>query len=117
MSIHWNDDQPIYRQLKDLVVNMILDGSLSEGEALPSVRKVAADYQINPITVSKAYQELSDSNVVEKRRGLGMFIRTGAKLSLQESEKLHFLNEEWPKVASKMQRLGLTIEDLMSLKK
>ncbi|MGV6852000.1 MAG: GntR family transcriptional regulator [bacterium] len=113
MSIHWSDDQPIYRQLKDLVVNMILDGSIGEGEALPSVRKVAADYQLNPITVSKAYQELVESNVVEKKRGLGMFIRDGAKNNLQTSERQHFLEQEWPKLSEKITRLGLTLEDLL----
>src|SRR6201992_4051517 len=96
MSIIWNDNAPIYRQLRDRVVAMILDGLLKQGDALPSVRQVAADYQLNPITVSKAYQELVDEQLVEKRRGLGMYVTEGARDALMRSERDRFLSEEWP---------------------
>ncbi len=92
---------------------MILDGTLTEGEALPSVRTVAADFQLNPITVSKSYQALVDDNVVEKRRGLGMFIRTGARQKLTESERQKFLSEEWPAMVLRIQQLGLDINKLL----
>src|SRR5690348_18352707 len=96
MSITWNDNAPIYRQLRDRVVAMILDGVLKQGDALPSVRQVAADFQLNPITVSKAYQELVDEALVEKRRGLGMYIMEGAREALLRNERERFLSEEWP---------------------
>ncbi|MBN8726763.1 MAG: GntR family transcriptional regulator [Xanthomonadales bacterium] len=113
MSIAWNDSTPIYRQLRDRVVAMILDGVLKQGDALPSVRQVAADFQINPITVSKAYQELVDENLVEKRRGLGMFVTEGARKALLKSEREHFLREEWPALSARLQRLGLDFATLM----
>src|SRR6188508_2368606 len=96
MSIAWNDSTPIYRQLRDRVVAMILDGVLNEGDALPSVRQVAADFQLNPITVSKAYQELVDEQLIEKRRGLGMYVNEGARDALMKNERERFLREEWP---------------------
>src|SRR6056297_3100916 len=96
MSVHWNDNQPIYWQLKERTIAMILDGTLAEGEALPSVRTVAAEFQLNPITVSKSYQALVDEGLVEKRRGLGMFVRKGARDQLMASERDKFLKEEWP---------------------
>src|ERR1700755_3174213 len=98
MSITWNDNAPIYRQLRDRVVAMILDGVLKQGDALPSVRQVAADFQLNPITVSKAYQELVDEQVVEKRRGIGMYVNDGARETLLKSERERFLREEWPQL-------------------
>ena len=113
MSIAWNDSTPIYRQLRDRVGAMILDGVLKQGDALPSVRQVAADFQINPITVSKAYQELVDENLVEKRRGLGMFVTEGAPAALLKSEREHFLREEWPVLLARLQRLGLDLATLM----
>ncbi|HET6604768.1 MAG TPA: GntR family transcriptional regulator [Xanthomonadaceae bacterium] len=113
MSVTWNDNQPIYRQLKEMVVTMMLDGALKPGDALPSVRQVAADYQLNPITVSRAYQELADDNLVEKRRGLGMFVTEGAPEKLLATEREHFLQEEWPAVVERIQRLGLSLERLM----
>ncbi len=113
MSMTWSDDVPIYRQLRERVVAMILDGALSEGDALPSVRQVAADYQINPLTVSKAYQELVDEHIVEKRRGLGMFVKKDARNALLESERERFLREEWPLLRARLQRLGLDLETLM----
>jgi DNA-binding transcriptional regulator YhcF (GntR family) len=113
MAIAWNDSTPIYRQLRDRVVAMILDGVLKQGDALPSVRQVAADFQINPITVSKAYQELVDENLVEKRRGLGMYVTEGARSALMKSERDRFLTEEWPPLYERLTRLGLTLEQLM----
>jgi GntR family transcriptional regulator len=113
MTIAWNDSTPIYRQLRDRVVAMILDGVLKQGDALPSVRQVAADFQINPITVSKAYQELVDENLVEKRRGLGMYVTEGARTALLKSERDRFLTEEWPSLYARLSRLGLTVQELM----
>ncbi len=113
MTTAWNDSTPIYRQLRDRVVAMILDGVLKQGDALPSVRQVAADFQINPITVSKAYQELVDENLVEKRRGLGMYVSEGAHSALLRSEREHFLNEEWPNLFARLERMGISIEDLL----
>ena len=113
MSVTWNDNTPIYLQLKEKVVAMMLDGDLKPGDALPSVRQVAADYQLNPITVSRAYQELVDETLVEKRRGLGMFVTEGARQKLLASERDLFLNNEWPLVVERIQRLGLDFDDLM----
>ncbi len=113
MTITWNDSVPIYRQLRERVVAMILDGVLTEGDPLPSVRQVAADYQINPLTVSKAYQELVDEQLVEKRRGLGMFVMDGAQTALLKSERERFLREEWPRLHARLQRLGLDLDTLL----
>jgi GntR family transcriptional regulator len=114
MDLEWNDSQPIYRQLRDRVVEMILDGALKEGEALPSVRTVAAEYRVNPLTILKAYQQLVDEELVEKRRGLGMFVKTGARNLLMEGERHKFLAEQWPKVYATIQRLGLKPEELLN---
>ena len=113
MSVTWNDNQPIYRQLKERVIAMMLDGELKPGDALPSVRQVAADYQLNPLTVSRAYQELVDEQLVEKRRGLGMYVTEGATARLRQSERERFLREEWPLVLERIQRLGLALEELV----
>ena len=113
MSAHWNDSQPIYWQLKERTVAMILDGTLAEGEALPSVRTVAAEFQLNPITVSKSYQALVDDGLVEKRRGLGMFVCEGARKKLMSSERNRFLNEDWPAMLSRIEQLGLDVADLL----
>ena len=107
MAANWNDNQPIYRQLRDKVVGLILDEVLAEGDALPSVRNVAAEYQLNPITVSKAYQELVDEGLVEKRRGLGMFVLDGAKSRLLEAEREQFMREELPAFVERVERLGI----------
>lgn len=112
-SIQWSDGAPIYRQLKDRVIAMMLDGVLKPGDALPSVRQVAAEYQLNPITVSRAYQELADEALVEKRRGLGMFVTDEAAKKLLVSERERFLNDEWPAVAERINRLGLSTEELL----
>jgi GntR family transcriptional regulator len=114
MHREWNDNQPIYRQLRDRVVAMILDGVLKEGDPLPSVRNVAAEYRINPLTVLKSYQELVDSELVEKRRGLGMFVKDGARNLLLKGERRKFLAEEWPRIYANIQRLGLTPEELLN---
>jgi GntR family transcriptional regulator len=114
MTITWNDNAPIYRQLRDRVVAMILDGVLKQGDALPSVRQVAADFQLNPITVSKAYQELVDDQLVEKRRGLGMYVAEGARNALLHSERERFLREEWPVLRARLERLGLDLKALLS---
>ena len=113
MEREWNDSQPIYRQLRDLVVAMILDGVLDEGDALPSVRQVAAEYRVNPLTVLKSYQQLVDEHLVEKRRGLGMFIKPGARDLLLQGERQKFLAEQWPRVYATIQRLGLTAQELL----
>ena len=113
-DIQWSDGAPIYRQLKDRVIAMMLDGLLKPGDALPSVRQVAAEYQLNPITVSRAYQELADENLVEKRRGLGMFMTEEAALKLRGNERERFLKDEWPAVAERIQRLGLSLQDLLT---
>lgn len=115
MNREWNDHQPIYRQLRDRVVHMILDGALKEGDPLPSVRNVAAEYRVNPLTVLKAYQELVDEELVEKRRGLGMFVKTGAHSSLVKAERQKFLNEHWPRVHATIRRLGLSPEELLKI--
>jgi len=116
MSVTWNDTTPIYLQLKERVVAMMLDGVLKPGDALPSVRQVAADFQLNPITVSRAYQELVDENMVEKRRGLGMYVTEGAPEKLLASERERFLRDEWPLVMARIQRLGLSFDQLIQAK-
>jgi DNA-binding transcriptional regulator YhcF (GntR family) len=109
----WNDSQPIYRQLRDRVVAMILDGVLKEGDPLPSVRSVAAEHRLNPLTVLKGYQQLVDERLVESRRGRGMFVSAGARTRLLRGERQRFLAEEWPRVSATIQRLGLTPDELM----
>lgn len=116
-AIQWNDGAPIYRQLKERVIAMMLDGVLKPGDALPSVRQVAAEYQLNPITVSRAYQELADEALVEKRRGLGMYVTEEASKKLLASERDRFLTEEWPLVLARIQRLGLSTDDLLQAAK
>jgi GntR family transcriptional regulator len=114
MDREWNDSQPIYRQLRDRVVAMILDGVLKEGDPLPSVRNVAAEYRLNHLTVLKAYQQLVDEQLVESRRGLGMFINVGARKLLLQAERQKFLAEEWPRVHATIERLGLKAEELLN---
>jgi GntR family transcriptional regulator len=113
MMDQWNDSQPIYRQLRDRVVAMILDGVLKEGDPLPSVRNVAAEYRVNPLTVLKGYQELVDEQLVESRRGRGMFINAGARNLLLQGERQKFLAEQWPRISATIQRLGLTPAELL----
>jgi GntR family transcriptional regulator len=113
MDSHWNDDQPIYRQLRDKVVAMILEGELAEGDALPSVRSVAAEHTLNPLTVLKGYQQLVDEGLVEKRRGRGMFVTSGARTELMRGERARFLEHEWPRILSTIERLGLDKAELL----
>ena len=113
MDSEWNDNQPIYRQLRDRVVAMILDGVLNDGDSLPSVRNVAAEYRVNPLTVLKGYQQLVDEGLVETKRGRGMFINEGARKMLLQGERQKFLGEEWPRVYATIQRLGLRPEELL----
>jgi GntR family transcriptional regulator len=113
MDLEWSDGQPIYRQLRDHVVAMILDGVLKEGDSLPSVRNVATEYRVNPLTVLKAYQELVEEELVEKRRGLGMFVKSGARSLLLKGERQKFLSEQWPRVYATIHRLGLTAKELL----
>lgn len=113
IDVQWDESQPIYRQLRDRVVAMMLEGTLKEGEALPSVRQVATEYRINPLTVLKGYQALVDEGLVEKRRGLGMFVAPGASKALLKDERQKFLETEWPKVQATIQRLGLTADELL----
>jgi GntR family transcriptional regulator len=114
MDPQWEDSVPIYRQLRDRVVAMILDGILKEGDALPSVRSVAAEFRLNPLTVLKGYQQLVDEHLVEKRRGRGMFVSTGAGAALLKDERHRFLEDEWPKVHATIARLGLSVSELLS---
>lgn len=113
MDTNWNESQPIYRQLRDRVVAMILEGVLADGDPLPSVRSVAAEYRLNPLTVLKGYQQLVDEQLVEKRRGRGMFVSEGARRALMKGERQRFLEDEWPKVAATIQRLGFSVEELL----
>jgi GntR family transcriptional regulator len=112
----WDDSQPIYRQLRDRVVAMVLEGVLKEGEALPSVRQVATEYRLNPLTVLKAYQQLVDEGLVEKRRGLGMFVSAGAGTALMKDERQRFLAQDWPRIHATIQRLGLSPRELLDMK-
>ena len=114
MDREWNDSQPIYRQLRDRIVNMILEGVLNEGDPLPSVRTVAAEYRVNPITVLKGYQQLVDEQLVETKRGRGMFINAGARDLLLQGERQKFLEEQWPRIQATIQRLGLTAHELLN---
>ena len=113
MDPKWNEDLPIYRQLRDRVVAMILEGVLGDGDALPSVRNVAAEYRLNPLTVLKGYQELVDEGLVEKKRGRGMFVTEGSRDQLLKDERARFLEKEWPLVRATIKRLGLAPADLL----
>ena len=114
MDREWNDREPIYRQLRDRVVDMILEGSLAEGDPLPSVRTVAAELRVNPLTVLKGYQQLVDEGLVEARRGLGMFVNEGTRDLLMQGERERFMASEWPRVHATIQRLGLSLDELMA---
>ena len=114
MDRAWNDNQPIYRQLRDRVVASILDGVFKEGDPLPSVRTVAAEYRVNPLTVLKGYQQLVDEGLIETRRGLGMFVKAGAREALLQDERQKFLSEEWPRVRTTIERLGLSADELLN---
>lgn len=111
--MEWADGQPIYRQLRDLVIQRVMDGSFPEGEAIPSVRQVATDYRINHLTVGKAYQELVEMGLLEKRRGLGMFVASGARHALTNDEQQRFLDEELPAFVARVRMLGMAMEEVM----
>jgi GntR family transcriptional regulator len=113
MDPKWNEDLPIYRQLRDRVVAMILEGVLGDADALPSVRNVAAEYRLNPLTVLKGYQELVDEGLVEKKRGRGMYVIDGARDRLLKDERARFLEKEWPQVQATIKRLGLDAASLL----
>lgn len=115
MDTQWGNGAPIYRQLRDRVIAMILEGVLKEGEALPSVRNVAAEFRVNPLTVLKGYQQLVDEQLVEKRRGLGMFVSAGARTALLTDERRRFVEQEWPRIRANIQRLGLSAEELLQI--
>jgi GntR family transcriptional regulator len=114
MESQWDNSQPIYRQLRDRVVAMILEGVLKEGDPLPSVRNVAAEFRVNPLTVLKGYQQLVDEQLVEKRRGLGMYVSAGAAAVLRADERRRFLTVEWPRIRATISRLGLSSDELLS---
>ena len=114
MDPNWNDNRPIYRQLRDRMVALILEGALKEGGSLPSVRAVAADYRLNPLTVLKGYQQLVDEHLVEKRRGLGLFVSDGARRTLLADERRRFLNDEWPRILAAINRLGFSADELFA---
>jgi GntR family transcriptional regulator len=116
-DFEFHDNIPIYRQLRDRVAAMILDGVLKEGDPLPSVRTVATEYRVNPITVLKGYQQLVDEQLVESKRGRGMFINKGARELLLQAERQKFLADEWPRIQATIQRLGLSTEDLLRTEK
>ncbi len=116
MQNDWNDNQPIYIQLREKVIGLILDEVLKDGDALPSVRNVSAEYRVNPITVSKAYQTLVDDQLITKKRGLGMFVQDGARAQLLESEKQKFIHQEWPEIRRRIERLGLAVDELLANK-
>jgi GntR family transcriptional regulator len=115
VSIEWNDKQPIYKQLRVLVVERIMDGSFTEGEAVPSVRQVAAEYQINHLTVGKAYQELVDIGLLEKRRGLGMYVAAGARVALTDTEQQSFIDDELPAFVDRVQALGMNMDEVVKI--
>ena len=117
MEINWNNKEPIYLQLKDRLVELIMDGELNEGDALPSVRQISSEQRINPITVSKAFQILVDEELVEKKRGIGMYVLSGAKDKLSKQERAKFLEQEWPQIAARIERLGLEVDELLGSKK
>jgi DNA-binding transcriptional regulator YhcF (GntR family) len=117
MDPKWNEDQPIYRQLRDRVVAMILEGALGDGDALPSVRNVAAEYRLNPLTVLKGYQELVDEGLVEKKRGRGMFVTDGARRQLLKDERQRFIEKDWPLILATIERLGLDAAALLEMLK
>lgn len=114
MQIHWNDKEPIFRQLHDRLRELILEGVFAEGDALPSIREISGEHRINHITVAKALQMLVDENLVEKRRGLGMFVRTGAQETLLQKEKEQFISQEWPAICNRVERLGLSMDELLA---
>ena len=115
MTTDWNDGQPIYRQIRERVIVMILDNVLIAGDSLPSVRAVAAESRVNHLTVLKAYQQLVDEGIVESRRGLGMFVKADARALLLQGERERFLNQDWPQIRATIERLGIKADELPGL--
>ena len=108
-----NEDRPVYLRLRDTIAAMILEGKVREGDALPSVRSLAAEYGANPLTVAKAYQTFQDEGLVTVRRGVGMFVSEGAAERLRDTERRDFLEQRWPGIATQIRRLGLDVEELV----
>ncbi len=114
-SIIWNEKTPIYQQLMNEIINWILDGKLQEGDALPSIRSLAEQYQVNPLTASNAYKELAKINIFEKQRGIGLFVSKGARYALIKRERTQFLKEEWPEIIQRIERMELDVEELLEI--
>lgn len=114
MVLSWNDDQPIYRQLMNEVIGWILSGRLEDGDALPSIRNLASDYEVNPLTAAKAYQGLTDNGLVDKRRGVGLFIKPGARERLLRLEKEKFMTSEWPEIVARIEQVGIDPKELLA---
>ena len=110
--MQWTNKQPIYLQLKDKITSQIVDGTIAEGDMITSIRQVSLDYQINPLTVSKAYQALVDDGILKKRRGLGMKVVSGAQKKLLTQQKRQFLEQEWPLLKEKLVRLHIDLKEL-----
>lgn len=110
---HWSETQPIFLQIRQQLIEMILTGAVPEGEALPSVRQIATDLSVNPLTVTKAYQSLVDLDVIEKRRGLGMYVATAARPKLLAHERERFLAEDWPRIRAQIAALELDLKALL----
>jgi GntR family transcriptional regulator len=108
----WQDARPIYLQIRDLIVGGILDGHYKPGDPVPSVRALAAERNVNPLTVSKAYQELQNAGLIAARRGLGVYVEPGAPEAVAKAERQAFLNDQWPRIRHHIERLGLTAHDL-----
>ena len=108
-----NDDRPVYLRLRDSIAARILDGSVRDGDALPSVRSLAAEYGANPLTVAKAYQTFQDEGLIVVKRGVGMFVADGAAVRLRASARKEFLEQRWPAIAAHMRRLDLDVGDLV----
>ena len=113
MSLMAQDDRPVYLRLRDTIAATILDGKVRDGDPLPSVRSLAVEYGVNPLTVAKAYQTFQDEGLVVVKRGVGMFVAEGASARLRESARKEFLEQRWPAIAAHIRRLDLDVEDLV----
>ena len=109
----WNENEPIYRQLMEEMLARILDGTYPEGQLLPSVRQLAGDFRINPLTAAKAFQELAKENVTEIRRGIGVVVKEGVRNALARRERAKFLKKEWPTIVARMERMGIDVKSLL----
>ncbi|KPF53646.1 GntR family transcriptional regulator [beta proteobacterium AAP51] len=108
----WDDRQPIYQQLADMLAAQLLDGEPGEGAAMPSVRTLASRYLLNPLTVNRALQALGDEGLLENRRGMGLYVTPGARERLRAAERDRFLHTEWPRLRERLRRLGITAQQL-----